>query len=65
MAKNGAKGGGRIGAVRQRPQTWNPRTKAGPSEVPTVGSWTERKTARRSKAFAGSASRCCSSPLCA
>lgn len=32
MAKNGAKGGGRIGAVKQRSQSYNPKS----------GTWTKR-----------------------
>lgn len=34
MAKNGAKGGGRVGAVRGRSQSQNPKT----------GLWTKRNT---------------------
>lgn len=51
MAKNGPKGGGRIGAVRGRSQTYNPTTKHWVKREGSSGQFMDGKT--DSKPFKG------------
>lgn len=44
MAKNGPKGGGRIGAVRGRSQTKNPKTKTWTKRNTTTGQFMDGKS---------------------